>query len=362
MFRIFAFAICLWAAAAGAASAYSHRSCYSTPLRFRGDVGTVGVWGASFPVETGWRAGVTDAFTKVNAHPGNYRLDMGVDTYHVSPGNGESEVWFSRDHLWANEGSATAHYYDICVWFFGEFYYVNEVDVIIDADVPWTLSENKRDIWNYGGEGRPFAPILIHELGHGLGFSHNDYSYNVMGDDFSHLNVNGSRAVGYVGEDLSAGIIAHYGPKAAWTDVAVTHWRYMGSDGEYSIHDKTDIIGAGGVLPFRDIDGETHFDVTPGQWLFAQFTFEDLGIDCRTTTADYFFSTNATITTADRWLVQNNIALCTNRPNTRRVFIRLPADLRRGAPLWLGVVLNRARAFPEADLTNNAAYVPLWVN
>jgi hypothetical protein len=347
---------------AGPALAYGHRSCGEVPLRFRGDVGTVGIWGDSFPVGA-WRDGAADGFRKINDHPGNYRLDMGVDTFHVSPANGESEMWFSSDALWNGDGSALALYYDICVWFFYEFYYVNEVDVIIDSRVPYTPSENKRDLWFYdeGDGGRPLQPIMIHELSHGLGFTHNNYNYNVMGTDFTHLHVNGPLAQGYVGEDLAAGIVHLYGPKRSYEDLAVAHWRYSGRSGQYSMHSKTELVALP-IGPSRFLEGEDYYEVNPGQWVFARFTYENLGLNCQDAAVGIYVSTNATISTFDRRISGSTRRLCPNAPDTRGVFVRLPDDLPRGRQMWLGVVVNEDNAFAEVNLTNNATYLPLWVN
>lgn len=348
---------------AGPALAYGHRSCGEVPLRFRGDTGSVGIWSGSFP-EGVWRDAAADAFTKINDHPGNYRLSMGVDTFHVSPGNSDSEIWFSADSLWNGDGSAMAHYYDICVWFFYEFYYVNEVDVIIDSRVDYTPSERRRGIHFYDVDwdgGRPFQPIIIHELSHGLGFTHNNYNYNVMGDDFSHLHTNGTTAKGYVGEDLAAGIVHLYGPKASYEDVAVSHWRYAGRDGEYSMHGKNEIIAIP-IGPSRFIDGEDYFEVAPDQLVFARFTFENLGLTCQNTAIGFFVSTNSTISVGDRRIGGSTRRLCPNAPDTRGILLRLPADIPRDRQLWLGAVVNEDRAISETNPGNNATYIPMWVN
>ncbi|MBY0422376.1 MAG: hypothetical protein K2Q06_08740 [Parvularculaceae bacterium] len=369
MIRLLSALVLLSLFAAESANAYGHRSCGEVPLRFRGAVGTVGIWSGSFPTG-GWREAAADAFVKMNDHPGNYRLDMSVDTFHVSPGNGESEMWFSADALWNGDGSAMAHYYDICVWFFYEFYYVNEVDVIIDSRVPYTFSESKRDLWFYDTDrdgdgdldgGRPFAPIVIHEMSHGLGFTHNDYNYNVMGEDFTHLHVNGPNARGYVGEDLAAGIVHLYGLKARYEDVAVSHWRYVGSDGEYSMHGKNEII-AFPVGTRRVVEGEEHFDVAPNQFIVARFTFENLGLTCQNMTIGYYVSTNASISMSDRRIGGATRRVCPNAPDTRGALLRLPADLSRDRPLWLGAIVNEDGAILETSRQNNATYIPMWVN
>lgn len=369
MIRVLSIVALFLALSTGSALAYGHRSCGEVPLRMRGTVGTVGIWGESFPAG-GWREAAADAFTKANDHPGNFRLDMSVDTFHVSPGNGESEMWFSADALWNGDGSAMAHYYDICVWFFYEFYYVNEVDVIIDSRVPYTFSESKRDLWFYDTDrdgdgdfdgGRPFAPIVIHELSHGLGFTHNDYNYNVMGEDFTHLHVNGPLARGYVGEDLAAGIVHLYGPKPSYEDVAVSHWRYVGSDGEYSMHGKNEVI----AIPIggrRTIDGEDYIEVAHNQVIVARFTFENLGLTCQNMAVGYYISTNESVSRADRRIFSDMRRVCPNAPDTRGVLLRLPADLPRGVPLWLGAVVNEDGAIAERTRTNNATYLPMWVN
>lgn len=367
MIRGIAILAIAWLASAASAFAYEGRDCYGTPLRYRGTTGTVNLWSGSFPAGP-WRTGALNAFNRLNTtHPGNYRLDNPIDTFNVSVGNGESEMWFTTDSLWlgGDNSPAMAHWRDICIWFFGisDGYYVNEGDVLIDPEQPWTLSELKRDDGAYGGTGRQFRTIVMHEVGHGLGFNHNNYNYNIMGDDFTHLHVNGPLARGYMGEDISAGMLAHYGPKPAWEDLSVSHWRYIGRNGEYSMHGKVDIIGAGGVLPTRFIDGEDHFEVTPGQWLFPRFTYENTGINCHTRVlVGFYLSTNDSISTSDRRIGETRVNLCPRAPDTRTVFVRLPSDIPAG-PLWLGTIVNDDRAVTgERSTANNATYIPLWVN
>lgn len=362
--KLIIFAV-VFLATASSAFAYSHRSCYDTPLRFRGATGTIGAWSGSFPAGA-WRTGAQDAINKFNTHPGNYRMDMNIDTFHVSIANGESEMWFSRDDLWLAGAPAIAYYQDICIWFFGitDGYYVNEVDVLYDRAEPYTLSENKRDLWFYGGGRRPFKNVVLHEVGHGMGFSHNNYNYNIMGEDFTHLHVNGSRARAYLGEDISRGIVAHYGPKANWEDVSVSHWRYLSRAGEYSMHRKTELIGAGGELPTINIgSGEDPYVVNPGQWMFFRFTYENTGLTCHRVPVGFYLSSNDTISVFDRRISGVAFTVCPGAPDTRTFFVRLPADLPRSSPMWFGTVIDETGSVRgDRNRSNNATYIPIWVN
>lgn len=346
-----------------AAEAFSRRQCYDTPLRFRGTVGTLGMWSGSFPAGS-WRDGAFDGMAKFNTHPANYRLDLSVDSFHVSPGNGESEMWFTVDDLWLSNAPAIAHYYDICIWFFGitDGYYVNEVDVLFDANTNYSTSEEKRDLTNYGGPSRPFKTTMLHEVGHGTGFAHNNRNYNIMGSDPSHIHVNGAVARAYVGEDFSAGMLASYGPKAeTWEDLSVSHWRYFGVNGEYSMHRKVEVIGVGGEKPTRDIDGEAHYDVTAGELIFFRFTYENTGRSCQNANIGFYLSGNATISNADRRIGERTTRVCPNAPDTRTHVIRLPSDIRPGA-LWLGAIVNDFSPAIDRERRNDATYIPLFVN
>jgi hypothetical protein len=73
-------------------------------------------------------------------------------------------------------------------------------------------------------------------------------------------------------------------------------------------------------------------------------------------------STNSTISTSDRRIGGQMRRLCPATPDTRAAFVRLPDDLPRGRQLWLGVIVNEDRAFSEVSATNNATYIPMWVN
>ena len=56
-----------------------------------------------------------------------------------------------------------------------------------------------------------------HEFGHGLGLLHVNTEYNIMGNDFEHIHVNGSTATAYTGEDAADATVFLYGARSpAW--------------------------------------------------------------------------------------------------------------------------------------------------
>jgi hypothetical protein len=204
-----------------------------------------------------------------------------------------------------------------------------------------------------------------HEFGHGLGLLHVNTEYNIMGNDFEHIHVNGSTATAYTGEDAADATVFLYGARSpAWEDVAVVHWKYSGASGEYSDHTKTVIYNtSGAVLPTVNVVGETGYRVNRGQTVRAEFTYENNGANFHGgIQTGYYISTNDLITTSDRKIGSGSFNLSRDNVFTTTVDLVIPRDLVSGRDYWLGVIIDDNGAIRESVESNNATYTPIRVN
>jgi hypothetical protein len=289
-----------------------------------------------------------------------------MDSGGVGRSNGESEIWGSTDQDVLQGAPAIAYQNWTCYWLFGDHVHMDTVDVIFDYTAPfqWTADTVKSSLIRYTGSGRALQTTGAHELGHGMILNHVNTEYNIMGSDFEHIHVNGATATAYTGEDAADGMVFLYGARANYEDVGVVHWKYAGASGEYSDHTKTVIrSGTGGALNTINVNGETGFRVDKGQQVRAEFTYENMGRSFQGNIATgYFISTNDTISTGDRRIGGATWNLARDNVLTTSVTLTIPGDLTSGRAYWLGVVLDEKNAIPEAVESNNATYIPIWVN
>jgi hypothetical protein len=73
-------------------------------------------------------------------------------------------------------------------------------------------------------------------------------------------------------------------------------------------------------------------------------------------------SNNSAISIFDRRFTGRNWTVCPLSPDTRGTPIRLPTDIARGGPMWLGVMMNDDLRLRERTFWGNATYIPMWVN
>jgi hypothetical protein len=360
-FLVVALALIILLPLSSPAFAFSSSSCLWNPIKYRGDAGLFRFDNGGFSGP--WRAAATDLIAEANRHPGNFRFDMQFDTFNVSLANGEAEVWWTVDDLWLSGAPAIAYSYVICFSLgFGDLTtYMNENDVLFDANTRYTPFHTRSALIGYGGSDRLMQGTGLHELGHGMQINHVNTIYNIMGFDFTHAHANGNRVDVYWGADASNGIKTLYGARA-YEDVSVSHWKYWTGAGEYSAHRRTDVLGLrGGVKPMRVVNGETGYEVSPGETLIVEFTVENNGANCQAPAASFFISSNNSISVSDRRLPGRRVSICPGPPRTMMQFVTIPSDLPVDTPQWLGVMLNEGRTFTEAQTNNNTAYIPLWM-
>lgn len=347
--------------------AYQYWVCLDRDLKW--DTNNVGLRASSVSFASStWQTALSNTVARYNQNPSNFRYALTLGDTSVKRGNGQNEVWFSSDPDALQGAPAIAYTWWECIdyWIFGKTVKLVETDVIFDVNTAYTpFLTNKNSLWGYGGGSRPFMTTAIHEFGHGLGLAHVNYTYNVMGQDWTHIHVNGATARPYVGEDTSNGAIHLYGTKSPLIqDLAVTHWKYGSASGEYSSHLKTKVYNsAGGNLPTEVIGGETVYKVNAGQVVKVEFSFENNGASFTTgIPVGYYISTNDLITTLDKRLGGINLNLARDTVHTRKDNITIPSGLASGTRRWIGAIIDETDSKPEAIEANNATYLPIKIN
>lgn len=296
-----------------------------------------------------------------NKNPSRFTINDTTETGGVGRNNGQNEV-YAEDI--SAPGVARMNYH--CYWLFGTRAGLDEVDIVLDSGRTWTTSTNKNNHFAYGGSGTPIEPVIVHEAGHYLGLMHVDTEYNVMGDSWRHHHTNGSTTRSYFGEDASSGAISLYGAQSSrFEDLSVSHWRYTGSDGEYSNHARTRLFtSGGGSVSGRDIEGEPGYRVTRGQTYRAEFTIENNGKTTQNNVRyGIYISTNDYISTYDNrvstggWgsIHPANVA-------TQQFSFTVPNNLTRNRAYWVGIRIDDTNIVAEQSGWNNVAYIPIWIN
>ena len=343
------------------AFAYGYRECgvfSKSPVKWKDVPPRLRASGVSFPAGA-WRDALKDAVSRWNTNPSKFYFNLTYDESSVKRGNDESEVWLSSDDS-ALKGAPAIAYTWTSFWDCSK---IIESDILFDSRVPYTTSTNRRLLREYGGNSRPFQTTASHELGHALGLEHENRFYNIMGQDWSHIHVNGGVATNYPGEDASNGAVFLYGLHSpAIEDLSVTHWKWSGTSGEYSRHRKTQIYNTSGAVlgSFTD-DGEETYNVNRGQQVQLELTYENNGANSKTAQVGYYISTNDFITTADSFLGEATFTLGRGTPSTSRVTLTIPSGLAPGK-YYIGAIVDRNNVIGEQYEHNNATYIPIRVN
>lgn len=349
------------------AIAWNAQYVVDAPVRWHSDTNTTGFKFqiSSFPAGSPFRAGVQQAVDLLNQNPSNIRIRINPDTEWVSAGNGQNEIWFTDNSL-VNQGAPA-----ICLYHFNPFAFgvwnLMEADVVFNPAETYTGSRTAADTWAFNGPFRPIQTTALHELGHALGMHHENRIYNIMGEDWTHTNMNGTTLLPSRGEDVGVGLIRLYGGHpSVLPDVGVSLYKYLGVDGEYSMHQRTSLTGTGVEAFVGDASdpdpNQLIFRVNAGQVVAPEFTFENNGRDSIPLLATRFvLSNNRAITTLDRQLHEQNVRFTLDRPLRQAFLIRIPADLPSGSRWYLGVIVDSRNTLREQSKRNNATYIPIQI-
>lgn len=315
------------------------------------------------------RTALQAVINRWNNSPADFRFELRFNDRNVGLGNGQNEVWFSDSGI-LDGAPAVAFPWDDC----GDFGFgdgdseIEEQDVVFACDsdwdcdpdfvdtVDWYFGRNKTRMNSYGGTERSFRTAAMHEFGHALGLLHEDGEYNVMGQDRKHIHSYGDGATAYPGEDASDGAVELYGSSATQReDVAVVHWRYTGTDGEYSQHGRTRIFDNAGVE--LDVDGSGRYRVDNGQEIKVEFTFENNGSTTQSNVqVGFYLSEGTTISLGDRGLGGIAPDLGRNSVYERKSSVTLPNDLISGDIYRIIAVIDENNEIEEVYEDNNITY------
>lgn len=349
----------------GNALAYTTWECLGEKLKWDTNSVTMRSSAVSFPAGA-WRDSLVTAINRVNQNPSQFRFGATHGDTSVGFNNGQNEVWFTNDDgILSGAPARTVWRYDcIDYWIFGKDVEITEADIFFDNRVAYTTSMTKTSLLNYGGSGRPFQTTAIHELGHGAGLAHTNNTYNIMGQDWTHIHVNGSTAMAYFGEDASNAMGYLYGLNGGnIEDLGVVHWRHTGASGEYSTHGKTRLLdNAGGNLSSFTRNGEQVYRVVPGQTVRLELSYENNGKSTQNTSVGYYLSTNDIISTADTLLGTSSYTLGRDTVYTNTRTLTIPSSVTPGQDYWIGAVVDRNNSLGEVTESNNATYIPIRIN
>ena len=304
----------------------------------------------SFPAGSAWTNALDDVIDIWNDNPSNFNFTTQMNDNNVWTGNSQNETWFAAGDASTPPAECVSWW-----WPWGCF---GETDVIFYNDVSYTTSSNRSSLTPYGGSNRPFQTTAMHEFGHALGLRHENDEYNIMGQDWDHINVNDETAQAYYGEDGGDGAVGLYGTNGgAGQDVSVAAWEWSGRSGEYSTHRATRMFDTGGSHISRSgtVDGQRRYIVSDGQTVQVEFSYENNGRSTQTPEVGFYVSTNNNITTWDDLIATRTPTIGRNSVYTRTYTVTLPSGLDTYDDYWLGAMIDHDNSIGEFNGSNNTA-------
>jgi hypothetical protein len=318
------------------------------------------IHGASdiFTAGSDYRAAMDEVVDAWNLNPSAFRLYIEYDITAYEFGDSSSQLWFESDpDLLSGAPAVTYSWWDTASG------HKTESDVLFDASEPWATSNTKTDSYAYSGN-RSLQTVALHEIGHLLGLGHEADEYNIMGQDWDHVNANYNRLNFYPGEDACDGVVALYGLGTnAREDVSVVHWKYSGYSGEYSTHTRTKVYDStGAALSYvTDSNLEPLYEVEAGQQVLLELTLENSGASTQEPLVKFYFSNNSLITTSDTVLDDRHPRIQRNQVYTITHTVTIPSTAESGATYYLGAVVDADNAITEINEQNNATYVGVQI-
>lgn len=334
---------------------------------------------------------VLEAIERMNLNPSNFRYVFGgMDNDGVGANNGQSEIWMADlGPVFSNNSAveeSDSDYSPTCT--------ATESDIIINSHYrtqrppidsnKLEYSNNKNQLFAYGGSNAHFVSTVMHELGHSAGLHHEGDVLNLMGGN-NLLAANGEIVEPYIGEDAAVGLIALFGLSVdAQEDVSISHWRHgdkvAAKDGSvFSLHHRTRMFNEKNIqlevdCPYLnpDLNGplitscpEPVYNVHKGQTVKLELTFENAG---KTTSlgirAQYYLSTDTTIDASDVLLKTGTYSIKRDsHPSTIISRLTIPSSVISNKKYWLGCLIKTAdSSLKESNEKNNATYVGIKVN
>jgi hypothetical protein len=310
-----------------------------------------------FPAGNTYQIALNSVVSKWNAAPSKFTYSVTYGDTSVGMNNGESEIWW--------QASLPEDFLGYTQYWANGLCQIYEADVIFRNTVPYTTSTNKANLDSYGGQYTSFQAVAMHELGHAQGLAHTNTIYNVMGDALKHVHTNGDTVTSYPGEDAVNGSMKIYGAELGKEDVGVAHWRYTGTNGEYSTHGPVRVFDANGnALSKVILLKESTYNVKKGQTIKLEMTYENMGQTSPiTASVNYYISTDSTISTNDTYIGSGSVKLYRDVPNTTsNTTLVLPNNLTSSKLYYIGVIIDPGNQIVEITESNNRTYVRIWVS
>lgn len=349
------------------AGAYNVKKCKGNNFKWNTTSIPLRTDSTSFPPGP-WRDAIIESVDLWNRNASNLQFYLSHDDTSVGRWNGQNELWFRTS---GNVGGAYVRY-SLCSKFLPSR--ILEADIVynISQSIPNALTHSKKmyDSMAYDTAAkRSIQTVTIHELGHGIGLSHTNDTYNMMGSDYSHVFVEGTTAYGYVGEDMNNGTVYLYGENSSVIDFGVVHWRWGGVSGEYSIHERTVMTNSLGQPVARAFSNEVIYILTPGQTVQVEFTYENNGSSTGSANivpARFYVSTNELIgyildTVHDIPILDTAFTLDRDTVLTTSTMVTIPTTLTPGV-YYLGVKLDPDHYIWESEERNNTSYFKFYIN
>lgn len=333
---------------------------------------------------------VLQAVERMNANPSQFRYRIkGFAKQGVGKLNGESEIWI-EDLGESYQGISAIEHSDAD---FSPDCLATESDIIINSHYrpqrepvgvsKINTSNDKNQLFDYGGSYANLQSIVMHELGHTAGLQHEGDVMNLMGGD--HLLVaNGNTVDPYIGQDAASGLIALHGvSNTAKEEVSVNHWQYgekIAASGNsfFSVHWRTQLLDQqqqelAKVCPYQkpDIQGalikdcpEPIYQVNKGQTVYLNLSYENAGKSpSLKVKANYYLSTDNHIDVNDQALKSLSLTLKRDtKPTRQSTKLTIPNNAISGNTYWLGCILDPDHRLSESNATNNATYLGIKIN
>lgn len=316
-----------------------------------------------FPSGSTLRDILEDAINAWNKNPSEFQFELEYESS-TSTNNSRSDIFFVNNDAIFNTGDGVTPGLTY-VWYKSSNGEIDRADVLLNDNYDFALTTARSEHLYYQGSHRLLRTTIMHELGHVMGLDHEDDEYNLMGGSPSHVSANDNEVHSGPGEDACDGAVALYGLDSDHReDVGVTHWKYLGSDGEYSTHQRCKLYNSSGtaLAVVDSSDPDPNFIVSRGQTIQIEVTLENNGATTQEPTVNFYYSGDANITTGDTQLSTRVPRIARGDVYVIKQTVTLPTTMRLNAYQYVGVIIDPNDVITEVKENNNACYIGIYVS